>query len=103
LFTRKERNFQGKRENAIAALKADKSSCKQKIFRGRLKELDRNEKKRKRGYVIVPVHKAENTAVGMRNADRATPLYPQKLAVTSPTSGWSLGWYSSLAGSDHGV
>jgi hypothetical protein len=26
-------------------------------------------------------------AVGIRRADNATPLYPQKLAVTSPTSG----------------
>jgi hypothetical protein len=26
-------------------------------------------------------------AVGIRCADQATPLYPQKLALTSPTSG----------------
>jgi hypothetical protein len=30
---------------------------------------------------------SENTAVGIRRADHATPLYLQKLAVTSPTSG----------------
>jgi hypothetical protein len=29
----------------------------------------------------------EITAVGIRCADHATPLYPQKLALTSPTSG----------------
>jgi hypothetical protein len=27
------------------------------------------------------------TAVGVRRTDHATPLYPQKLALTSPTSG----------------
>ena len=27
------------------------------------------------------------TAVGTRCADRVTPLYPQKLALTSPTGG----------------
>jgi hypothetical protein len=29
----------------------------------------------------------EITAVGIRRADQATPLYPQKLDLTSPTSG----------------
>jgi hypothetical protein len=29
----------------------------------------------------------ENTAVGICCADHATPLYPQKLALTSPTNG----------------
>jgi hypothetical protein len=29
----------------------------------------------------------KNTAVGTRRADHETPLYPQKLALTSPTSG----------------
>jgi hypothetical protein len=29
----------------------------------------------------------EITAVGIRHADHATPLYPQKMALTSPTSG----------------
>jgi hypothetical protein len=30
---------------------------------------------------------AENTAVGIRRADYSIPFYPQKLALTSPTSG----------------
>jgi hypothetical protein len=30
---------------------------------------------------------SENTAVGICHADHMAPLYPQKLALTSPTSG----------------
>jgi hypothetical protein len=37
--------------------------------------------------VAAPVKKTENTAVGIRHADHAAPFYPQKLAITSPTSG----------------
>jgi hypothetical protein len=37
--------------------------------------------------VAAPVQKTENTAVGIRHADHLAPLYPQKLAITSPTSG----------------
>jgi hypothetical protein len=37
--------------------------------------------------VQFPVYKTEITAVGISRADHATPLYPQKLALTSPTSG----------------
>jgi hypothetical protein len=33
------------------------------------------------------VKKIEITVVGIRRADHATPLYPQKLALTSPISG----------------
>jgi hypothetical protein len=38
------------------------------------------------GKVAVPVYKTEIMTVGIRRADKATPLYSQKLAVTSPTS-----------------
>jgi hypothetical protein len=37
--------------------------------------------------VAAPVHKSENKSVGIRRADYAIPFYPQKLALTSPTSG----------------
>jgi hypothetical protein len=37
--------------------------------------------------VAAPVQKIENTAVGIRHADQVVPLYPQKLAITSPTKG----------------
>jgi hypothetical protein len=37
--------------------------------------------------VAAPVWKTEITAEGIRRADNATPLYPQRLALTSPTSG----------------
>jgi hypothetical protein len=37
--------------------------------------------------VAAPVYKTENTAVGIRHADHVALLYPQKLAITSPTSG----------------
>ena len=38
--------------------------------------------------VAAPVQKTEiKTAVGYRCADHVTPLYPQKLALTSPTGG----------------
>jgi hypothetical protein len=36
--------------------------------------------------VVPTAYKAENTAVGIRHADHVAPLYPQKLALTSPTS-----------------
>jgi hypothetical protein len=37
--------------------------------------------------VAAPVYKTENTTVGIRHADHVATLYPQKLAITSPTSG----------------
>jgi hypothetical protein len=37
--------------------------------------------------VASPVYKTEITAVGIRRADHVTPLYPQKVALTSTTSG----------------
>jgi hypothetical protein len=38
-------------------------------------------------HVTAAVYKTEITAVGIRHADCATPLYPQMLALISPTSG----------------
>jgi hypothetical protein len=38
-------------------------------------------------WLSRPVLKAENTAVRLSHADHVGPLYPQKLALTSPTSG----------------
>jgi hypothetical protein len=37
--------------------------------------------------VISPVQRAENTAVGIRHVDHMAFSNPQKLALTSPTSG----------------
>jgi hypothetical protein len=36
---------------------------------------------------LKAIRKTEITAVGIRRADHVTPFYPQKLALTSPTSG----------------
>jgi hypothetical protein len=47
--------------------------------------------------VAAPVYKTEITVVGVRRADHARPLYPQKLALTSPTSdGRSVGIYEAF-------
>jgi hypothetical protein len=35
--------------------------------------------------VAAAVYKTQNTAVGIRRADHATPLNPQTLTLTSPT------------------
>jgi hypothetical protein len=37
--------------------------------------------------IEAPVQKSKITAEGIRRADHATPLYPQMLVLTSPTSG----------------
>jgi hypothetical protein len=37
--------------------------------------------------VAAPVQISEITALETRHADHETPIYPQKLALTSPTSG----------------
>ena len=37
--------------------------------------------------VAAPVQKTETNGRGDRCADHVTPLYPQKLALTSPTGG----------------
>jgi hypothetical protein len=39
--------------------------------------------------LATPVWKSEDTTAGIRRADKATNLYPQKLAPISPTSGGS--------------
>ena len=36
---------------------------------------------------IAGLENRDQTAVGIRCADHVTPLYPQKLALTSPTGG----------------
>jgi hypothetical protein len=47
--------------------------------------------------VAAPVYKIENTALGIRQPDHVAPANPQKLALTSPTSGGrSVGILSSL-------
>jgi hypothetical protein len=37
--------------------------------------------------IVVPVWETEITAIGILHADHATPLYPEKLALTLLTSG----------------
>jgi hypothetical protein len=37
--------------------------------------------------VAAPVHKTENTAVGIRHTDHVAPFIRKKLPITSPTSG----------------
>jgi hypothetical protein len=41
--------------------------------------------------VAAPIYKAENTAVGIRQADQVAPYIRKKLALTSPTSGSPVG------------
>jgi hypothetical protein len=38
-------------------------------------------------FSATPAKKTEITALGIRHANHVTPLYPQKLALASPTSG----------------
>jgi hypothetical protein len=44
--------------------------------------------------VAAPVSKSENTAVGIRRADYATPLYPQNLALKFADKRRSLSRYT---------
>jgi hypothetical protein len=48
---------------------------------------EQTSKDEKTTLLLMLGRKAENTPVGIRHADHATPLYPQTLALTSPTSG----------------
>jgi hypothetical protein len=52
--------------------------------------------------IVVPVFKTEIMGVGEPPCWIHNTLYPLKLALTSHTSVWSLGRYSSLADSGHG-
>jgi hypothetical protein len=40
--------------------------------------------------VLASIQKVENMAVGIRYADYVTPLYPQMMALTLPTSSSSI-------------
>jgi hypothetical protein len=37
--------------------------------------------------VAAPIYKTENTAIGIRHADRVAPSIRKKLVIASPTSG----------------
>jgi hypothetical protein len=49
--------------------------------------LQRMKEKLRSMYVISRSRKPRLRPLGIRHTDHATPLYPQKLAITSPTSG----------------
>jgi hypothetical protein len=53
--------------------------------------------------VSAPVYKIENTAAGIRHADHVAPSIRKKVGDHLVDKRRSLGRYSSLADSDHGV
>jgi hypothetical protein len=57
------------------------------IERGPLSLLRSIEELLERKSSVSRSRKTEKTVVGIRFADHVTPLYPQKLALTSPTGG----------------
>jgi hypothetical protein len=57
------------------------------LERGPLSLVRSVEEKKKKKVAVPGLENRDLTAVGTHCTDHVTPLYPQKLALTSPTSG----------------